>query len=56
MKLNLKFKSSKVKFINFETHSPILAAPLAPIRLFLINFKIEYDINFFSTQEELLLE
>ncbi len=43
MKLNRKFKLSKVKFSNFETASPIIAAPLTPIRLFLINFKIEYD-------------
>jgi hypothetical protein len=43
-KLNFyaKFRSKLVKISNFETPSPIFAAPSEPIELTLINFKIYY--------------
>ena len=43
----LKSKFKVVKFSNFETPSPNYPAPLAPISLVLINFKIQYDFDFF---------
>jgi hypothetical protein len=38
----MKFRFKLVKFSNFETPSPIIAAPSAPIELPLIYFKIQY--------------
>jgi hypothetical protein len=39
----LKSRSKVVKFSNFDTPSPNFPAPSAPIPLFLINLKIQYD-------------
>ncbi len=46
----MKLRFKVVKFSNFEIPSPNFPAPLSPILLLLINFKIQCDFRFFLLQ------